>query len=424
MSKIVVFLFLFSGFVATGQLDYERRITQSLCSPEFQGRGYVNKGDSITASFIASELKNIGLKRFHGSFFQRFSFDVNTFPGKLDVKQGNRLLIPGIHYLMDSRSSGGEFVLKAKKISPSTLINSELLSRELQVVLKGNEFNAICINLSGISSDTLKKINGLSGELAMLLPVIEVTDKKLTWSVSSDRLNFPLIQIQDSVYHENESISLDCDAVLVKDHSSSNVLGYLKAKKKTKKTIVFSAHYDHLGRMGEHTLFPGANDNASGTAMLLSLANYFAKHQPDYNLVFIAFAGEEIGLLGSQFFVANPLFKLEDIQFLINLDILGSGEDGITVVNATLFDREFKLLQKINDESKLLTHVKSRGPAANSDHYWFTQKGVPSFFIYTMGSNKNYHDIFDTYENLTFSEFNDLKALLIKFTESFEGLNN
>jgi aminopeptidase YwaD len=418
MSKLVVFLFLFSGFVANGQPEDERRITQMLCSSAFHGRGYVNHGDSIAASYIASEFKRTGLKKFHGDYFQPFSFDVNTFPGNMNVKHGNRLLLPGVHYLVDPRSSGGSFIVKAKKIKPFILVNTELLSRELQAVLRSTEFNAVCINLSGISSDTLKKISGLSEELATLLPVIEVTDKKLTWSVSSDRLNYPLIQIQDSVYNEHESFTLDLDAVLLNDHVSSNVIGYLNAKKKTKKTIVFSAHYDHLGSMGENTFFPGANDNASGTAMLLSLANYFAKHRPDCNIVFIAFAGEEIGLLGSKFFVDHPLFKLEDIQFLINLDIMGSGEEGITVVNATLFDQEFKLLQKINDEHKLLSQIKSRGPAANSDHYWFTQKGVPSFFIYTMGSNKNYHDIFDTYENLTFNEFKDIKTLLIKFVES------
>jgi Zn-dependent M28 family amino/carboxypeptidase len=99
---------------------------------------------------------------------------------------------------------------------------------------------------------------------------------------------------------------------------------------------------------------------------------------------------------------------------------MGSGEEGITVVNATLFDKEFKELQEINNEKHLLTQVKSRGPAANSDHYWFTQVGVPSFFIYTMGPNKNYHDVFDTYENLSFIEYADITTLLVEFTKRLE----
>jgi Zn-dependent M28 family amino/carboxypeptidase len=169
--------------------------------------------------------------------------------------------------------------------------------------------------------------------------------------------------------------------------------------------------------MGEETYFPGANDNASGTAMLLSMANYFKKNPINRSIVFIAFAGEEAGLVGSKFFVQNPLVKLKKISFVLNLDIMGSGEEGITVVNATLFDTEFKELQQINQEQKLISHIKSRGPAANSDHYWFTQMNVPAFFIYTMGPNKNYHDIFDTYENLSFVEYQDLVALLCAFTK-------
>ena len=101
----------------------------------------------------------------------------------------------------------------------------------------------------------------------------------------------------------------------------------------------------------------------------------------------------------------------------MNLDIMGSGEDGITAVNATLFENEFNLLNKINEEDQLLKKIKKRGPAANSDHYWFTEAGVPAFFIYTMGPNKNYHDVFDLYEELSFKEYDDITKLLVRFVE-------
>jgi acetylornithine deacetylase/succinyl-diaminopimelate desuccinylase-like protein len=99
---------------------------------------------------------------------------------------------------------------------------------------------------------------------------------------------------------------------------------------------------------------------------------------------------------------------------------MGSGEEGITVVNATLFKPEFDSLKELNLEGSCLTQVKSRGPAANSDHYFFTEKGVPAFFVYTMGPNKNYHDIHDKYEALSFAEFEDLATLFYKFLNSFE----
>ena len=100
---------------------------------------------------------------------------------------------------------------------------------------------------------------------------------------------------------------------------------------------------------------------------------------------------------------------------MVNLDIMGSGEEGITAVNATLHKKEFKKLQKLNAKYDLLTVVKPRGPAANSDHYWFTNRNVPAFFIYTMGPNKHYHDVFDTYAELSFSEYEDITELLVRF---------
>ena len=198
-------------------------------------------------------------------------------------------------------------------------------------------------------------------------------------------------------------------------HTTNNVIGFCAGKAKTKKTLLISAHYDHLGRMGSETYFPGANDNASGNAMLLHLAEQLIKHPIKYNVLFVAFAGEEIGLLGSKYMCMNPIIPLKDIRFMLNLDIMGSGEEGITVVNSTLFPKEFDLLKSINAKKRLLKEIKPRGPAANSDHYYFTEAGVPAFFIYTMGPNKHYHDVEDRYEALSFDAFNSLNSLLLTF---------
>jgi hypothetical protein len=77
-------------------------------------------------------------------------------------------------------------------------------------------------------------------------------------------------------------------------------------------------------------------------------------------------------------------------------------------------------INQINESEKLLQTIKKRGEAANSDHYWFTIKNVPSFFIYTMGSNKNYHDVFDKFDNLTFSAFENMGKLMIDFVRKLD----
>jgi Zn-dependent M28 family amino/carboxypeptidase len=196
-----------------------------------------------------------------------------------------------------------------------------------------------------------------------------------------------------------------------------NVSGYVKGTSQPDSFIVFTAHYDHLGQMGDGIFFPGANDNASGTSMVLNLANYFSQHLQKYSVAFILFSGEESGLLGSGYFVEHPLFPLEKIKFLINLDIVGTGDEGIKVVNATAFPKQFDQLVKLNDEEHLLKVVSPRGAAANSDHYPFYEKGVPCFFIYTMGGIAAYHDVYDRAETLPLTEYEDLLKLLIGYSD-------
>lgn len=409
---------LFVSSFAFSQVDEVRRITQTLCTPEFHGRGYVNSGDSIAAEFIAQEFKKAGLKPLKKSYFQSFSFPVNRFPNQAEVLQNGSELKMGIDVLVDPASPSFRGKLTPKLISPEVALNEEKLIIALKEVLSNERFNAVALDLSTSNVDTLKLLNEFSNELAQFVPVIELTNEKFTWSVASEQLKFPIFQLKSENYTAESEFEVKLDAELVASYTSRNVIGYLPAAKKAKKTIVFSAHYDHLGRLGTKTYFPGANDNASGTATIIMLADYFKKHPiEDYNLLFIAFAGEEAGLFGSKHFVEHPLMKLNQMEFLINLDIMGSGEDGITVVNGSVFEEQFNELVAINNEFGLLKQVKSRGKAANSDHYWFTEAGVPAFFIYTMGTNKHYHDVFDTYEELTFAETMDITTLLLKFVE-------
>jgi Zn-dependent M28 family amino/carboxypeptidase len=277
--------------------------------------------------------------------------------------------------------------------------------------------NSFLIDSRGFEDKERAELIRYAFNFTSTAPTFVTTDQKFTWSVGRNHLKHPLIQIQDSIIEIGQKFEVNIEATLINDFEANNVIGYLPGKKKCAKTIVFCAHYDHLGGLGKNTYIPGANDNASGTAMLITLANYFKKNPSDYNMLFIAFSGEEAGLLGSEYFVSNSPLKLKKIRFVLNLDIMGSGEEGITVVNATEYVKEFELLQRINTEQQLLPKVKSRGETSNSDHYHFHQNGVPSFFIYTMGTNKHYHDVFDTYDALTFEAYNNVMKLLQTFVE-------
>jgi aminopeptidase YwaD len=248
--------------------------------------------------------------------------------------------------------------------------------------------------------------------------IIVALKEKLTWSVAAKPVDYTMIEIADKAVGEKpQMIEATIDSKALDNFSTANICGWVRGKVHPDSIIVISAHYDHLGGMGTDTYFPGANDNASGTSLLLGLARYYAAHPPPYTIAFICFAGEEAGLRGSKYFVQNPLFPLKNIRFLLNLDLEGTGEEGITVVNATEFPKQFAALNAVNEGGRFVTKINARGKAANSDHYWFTEKGVPAFFLYTLGGIKAYHDVFDKAETLPMNEYEDLFNMITQFTE-------
>ena len=132
-------------------------------------------------------------------------------------------------------------------------------------------------------------------------------------------------------------------------------------------------------------------------------------------MIFLCFGAEEIGLVGSNYFVRHPLVKLKKIKFLINLDIVGTGQEGIAIVNAIDQRKYVRKIGDINKDLKLFKKIKIRGQAPNSDHYFFSTNDVPSIFIYTLGGIKAYHDVFDKPETLPLNKINDLFILINTF---------
>jgi hypothetical protein len=106
---------------------------------------------------------------------------------------------------------------------------------------------------------------------------------------------------------------------------------------------------------------------------------------------------------------------LKIIKFLINFDLAGTGDECIQVVNGKKYQNKFDLLTSINKERILLPQIKIRGEACNSDHCMFQMKGVPCFYIYTLGGIQAYHDIYDTGETSPLTEFQDYFTLMAEF---------
>ncbi len=412
------FIFCFLFLLGYSQTYPYRETIAKLCSPEFAGRGYVDGGRILAANLIAVEFNKIGLKPFNKNFQQPFTLPVQTFPGACTIAIGEDTLRPGLDYLVAPSSAG-----VMPQFFNLVYCNTATLYRSVNAFKPCPADRILVVQTSGFGGDTNKVLQARLQELQKFAATIELTSSKLTWSVSQEASPYPAFQVLTSALsNKPQSAFIHLEAFFNPKFTSSNVIGYLPAAQQAKKKpyLVITAHYDHLGKMGKDTYFPGANDNASGVGMLLYLAKELSiKRNPNFNYVFIAFGGEEAGLVGSNYFVNHPLFKLSQIRFLLNTDIMGSGEEGITVVNATLFKTEFDRLVEMNEDGNFLTQVKARGPAANSDHYFFTESGVPAFFVYTMGPNKHYHDIHDKAEELSYAAFEPLAKLLLGFMRSF-----
>jgi aminopeptidase YwaD len=382
--KFTLSLLLIGHIAAAQDTVFARKMVDTLTSSYFWGRGYTNNGAAKAADFLTQQFQNYGLSPMDGkNFIQEFSYPVNTYPGKMEVAINGVLLVPGRDYIIrpDSRGVKGE---------------GKLVQKDSTIFLDSKDH------------------------------IIVTLDDKLTWSAEQQEVDYTVIQLDKKLQKALPvSVKADIENVMVSDFKTGNICGIVKGTFKPDSVIVFTAHYDHLGGMGSKTYFPGANDNASGITQVLTLAKYYAAHPQPYTMAFILFSGEEAGLLGSKYFSENPLIPLKNIRFLVNLDLEGTGIEGITVVNATIYPNEFALLKQINEKNKYLVKVASRGKAANSDHYFFTEKGVPAFYIYTLGGIKAYHDIYDISSTLPLTEYSNEFNLLIKFNDALmnKGIN-
>ncbi len=425
MIKFLSILCSVLSFQLNAQVEFDyRQFTKSMCSPQFQGRGYVHGGDSIAAEYIAQAFSNIDVAPVTKDYFQYFSFPVNTFPDTCSIFLGGNELIPGKDFVANPISGGTchDIDCQPKQfdvhhISGGTFLAYSQANRIAS--LKLDEQDILVVDNSMYSRDSTQIIRYFIKKYAQTHPVIETLDEKFTWSVSTYQIDNLYLQMQASLFKnliKGLKISIHLRNHYITNHVAKNVIGLIPSRKKSKGTIFLSAHYDHLGKLGSKAYFPGANDNASGVAMMLKLAEKIeAKPLKKYDVLCVAFAGEEIGLLGSKHLSENTIIPLDKIKFQLNMDIMGSGEKGITAVNGSVFKKEFKKLQKLNKKLDVVPVIKARGKASNSDHHYFTEKGVDGFFIYTMGNNQNYHDIYDTYEALSFSSFEGLSLLFEKF---------
>jgi aminopeptidase YwaD len=412
---ILCITLLYTVLLTAQDIEYARKTINTLCSPKYNGRGYVKNGDGKAAAFIYKELKKLKGVEVQ---YQSFAFPVNTFPNKMKVKVDGKTLEAGTDYLVNPACPTVKGTFDVVLATQATFATADSYKSFIEgfAATTANTF-VVIDTLPALEKEAQVRVDALKANIINAAGIIELTKKKLLWSVATEQDKFAELTVAETKFNRSaKQITLNVKAEFIPRHTTNNVLGFIKGTVQPDSIIVLTAHYDHLGRMGKDTYFPGANDNASGTALMLDMARYYSTHPQPYSILFIAFAGEEAGLIGSNYYVnADPVYPLEKMRFLINMDLMATGEKGIMAVNGLVFDDEYKALENINTEKNYLPVVQARGKAANSDHYFFSEKGVHCFFFYLMGDFPSYHDPGDKAQIVPLTEYEDTFKLINDF---------
>lgn len=382
---------------------YARQVIERLASDEFFGRGYSYRGDSVAAAYIRGELKRLGVKPLGDNYYQPYTFSAFSMEGPLALKINGKQLRPYDEYRVAPFSASTYGQYQVLTVPAETLVDGEAMRRFLKKYNNLLSDVLVYIDATQFQSVIPAKQERFMAEMTSLrqrnpfnsVGIIVGVEKLGTCSMAYTDYEhgYAYIEVLASTMPKKVK-RVDCTifSQFHPQYATQNVCGYVPGETDT--MVVYTAHYDHLGMMGDAVLFPGAHDNASGVAAVLDLAGLAVVEKPHYTHVFCFFSGEEAGLKGSRYAVEHPLFDFSKVRILINIDMFCGGDEGLMVFNATdpKVSSFVERLNTLNDALQIAPEIRPRKNSPNSDHYHFTSH-VPAIFVLTMGQRYGgYHD--------------------------------
>jgi len=201
----------------------------------------------------------------------------------------------------------------------------------------------------------------------------------------------------------------------------NNVVGFLEGTdpEKKKEVLIIGGHYDHVGpfkntKFGQDSIYNGADDNASGTVGVMELAKAFGTLNPGTkrSILFIAFGGEERGLVGSSFYCKNPLYPIENTVAMLNMDMISRNDPDLVYIVASKKSPDLtKINEKENEKIGMKLDYGQDMFIGASDHAPFLSKGIPSLFFFT-GVNKVLHTPKDEADTVDFNKAERIARLV------------
>jgi aminopeptidase YwaD len=398
---------------------------QYLADDKLEGRRTGSKGEELAMQYIVAQYTNMGLEpKGTKGFIQEF--DINE--GK-QVDAVTALKVEGKTLTLNEDYIPFAFCAN-KKIngSPAIALNESKQPwfKDLKEVLEANKTNPHF----DVEEEVKKIVNTVAAKGATALFVYNssaVTDNvQFNKNDKSEAVKIPVVYITkegSKKYFSDNSATLDIElnvSFSEKKRTGKNVVAYIDNH--APNTVVLGAHYDHLG-YGEdkgaldtsHTIHNGADDNASGTAALIELARMLKKASPVHNnYLIVNFSGEELGLLGSKYWLENPSTNIS-ANYMINMDMVGR------------YDTSHKLTiggygtspvwgEVLNGQGLGLAMKFDSSGSGPSDHASFYRKDIPVLFLFT-GSHSDYHKASDDWDKVNYDGEKDVVKMVYRVIE-------
>lgn len=475
--KPVILFFLFIPFscnsqvtreITTGELQDHIRF---LSSDSLKGRQTGTAGDSLAAIYIKTQFIASGLVPLSGDGFQRYNVTDKVIAGdknflfindeELNLPadfmpfsfSGNSELIASVVFAgygfnisndslqwndYEKIDAKGKWVLllhgdpePEKSVSGFIPFNSD---RDKVLAAKDMGASGVLM-VSGPVMDEEDSFESLaSGDYSVQIPVLRIKRyiadkilKKANTTIAD--LEKQINTIKKPTGFETEAIVFAGSEIIRKEAVTRNVVMLLPGEDELLKNeyVIIGAHFDHLGMGGSSSragdtvaVHHGADDNASGVSEMIELAEKFAltKGSHKRSMVFAAFSGEELGLLGSKYFTDNPMIDLTKVNAMINLDMVGRLQDSssLQIGGAGTAEGLKDLVISLSDTSKITLSILDEGYGP-SDHSSFYIRNIPVLF-YSTGAHLDYHTPLDTWDRINYPGMAEISNLVYNLSEN------
>ena len=401
-----------------------------LASDALEGRRAGSIGEQKTVDYIIAQYQALGIKAIgNDGYIQNFPIDEgNALTANSFLKINNEVLLLDSSYFPISNSGTGSVVSKA---SISLNESKQVWFKDLNEVLEENTSNphfdmtqwlvitAAEIKQKGATALFLYNSGKLIDNIqfykfdtskALPIPVLYITKEGFEKYLNDELSTY---EIEANIQFEHPTRTAHNLIALIDNHAAN--------------TVVIGAHLDHLGyNEDKHGLdlnnfvHNGADDNASGTAALIELAKALQKKSPkNNNYLIIHFSGEELGLLGSKYWLEHPTYA-GNLNYMINLDMVGRYDTArkLTVGGYGTSNAWSTILS--STPTSLLTHYDSAG-SGPSDHASFYRKDLPVLFMFT-GSHPDYHKATDDWDKINYEGEKEVVRYVQAIIKKADGL--